>query len=144
MNRPVASTSVAINGADIMVGSILKAVASIGIVAPTALAQAQMTRIEMPTVMASGVVAPQRRRLAPEHAPEVAQADLSHREAPHDRRDGLRARVSARADQERDEEGERHDLGELGLEVPENGAGQSLGCEEQQQPEEAGADVAPR
>jgi hypothetical protein len=38
-------------------------------------------------------------------------------------------------DQERDEEGERHDLGDLGLEVPEHRSGQRLGREEEQQPE---------
>src|SRR6266545_664012 len=60
MKSPVASTRVAISGADMIVGSILTAVASIGIDAPTALAQVQMTRIETPTVMASGIVDPQR------------------------------------------------------------------------------------
>ena len=52
MIRPVASTSVAIKGADITVGSIRNIVASIGIMAPTVFAQVQITRMETPTVSA--------------------------------------------------------------------------------------------
>ena len=53
------------------------------------------------------------------------------------------ARVAAGADQQRDEEGQRHHRRHLALEVSQHGAGERLGHEQQQQPADPLAHHAP-
>ena len=155
MNSPDASTRVVMSGAETTVGSMPTRCAAMGMSAPTVFAHVHTTSTVTPTHAASSqstphslarpnAIAPSRRPsreaghdLLGEHAEHVAQAHLAERERADDRRDRLRARVAAGADQERDEERERDDLRELVLEVAQHGAGRRLGDEEQHEPRDA-------
>ena len=68
---------------------------------------------------------------------DVAQRDLAQGHRADDERHGLAAHVAAGPDQQRDEEAQRDDLGELVLEVAQDRAGVGLGDEQQQQPDDA-------
>src|SRR5664279_5052193 len=57
-------------------------------------------------------------QLATGNAPPVLERHFAQRHRANDQRRRLRARVAARADDERDEQCEHHSLADLALEVP--------------------------
>lgn len=81
-------------------------------------------------------------QLAFEYPPDISRPNFLQR-LPADGGDRLRASIAARADEKRNEEGERHHGVQLPFKEAQYATGQSFGQEEKQQPAYARAHHAP-